>query len=222
MTESATIVGVVSGFSSDAAIPGGPTPLVYRPLGQSSPSQFQFIVKASSNAALSLAEFDEQIRIVATRVDRDVSISYVDTLEGIAETYFGLGLLTSSLLASAAIASLILALIGVYGSISRSVSVRRREIGIRRAVGSSDFSVTNIFLTKGLYHWLAAVFLGGGVAVLAVNAMAGAISSQTLFATLSLVFTLVAILFGLLIAFSSYAPVRKIIALEPGEAMHYE
>lgn len=222
LTESATIVGVVSGFSSDAEIPGGPTPLVYRPLGQSSPSQFQFIVKASSIAALSLAEFDEQIRMVATRVDRDVSISYVDSLSGIAKANFGLGRLTSSLFASAAIASLILALIGVYGSISRSVSVRRREIGIRRAVGSTDFSVTNIFLTKGLYYWMAAVFLGGGVAVLAVNAVAGAIASQSLFATLALVFALVAMLYGLLIAFSSYVPVQKIIALEPGEAMHYE
>jgi len=222
LSESATIIGVVSEFSSDAEILGGPTPLVYRPLGQSSPSQFQFIVKASSSTALSLAEFDEQIRMAATRVDRDVSISYVNSLARIAESNFALGSLTSSLFANAGLASLILALIGVYGSISRSVSVRRREIGIRRAVGSSDLSVTRIFLTKGFIYWIAAVFLGGGVAVLVVNTVANAILSQSIFATLTLVFAVVAILFGLLIAFSSYAPVRKIIALEPGEAMHYE
>ena len=222
LTVSATIIGVVSGFSSELETPEGPTPIIYRPLSQNSPNRFQFIVKASSIASPTFAELNEQIRMIGTRVDRDVSISYMNSLARIAENNFALNSLVSSLFASAAMASLILALIGVYGSISRSVSVRRREIGIRRAIGSSDLSITTIFLKKGLYYWMAALLLGGGVAILAVNAIAGVISSQSVFSSLVLVFSLVALLFGMLITFSSYVPVRKVIALEPGEAMHYE
>jgi len=219
---SAIIIGVVSGLSSELETPEGPTPIIYRPLNQNSPNRFQFIAKISSFAQPTFAELDEQIRMIGTRIDRDVSISYMNSLARIAENNFAMNQLVSSLFVNAAMASLLLALIGVYGSISRSVSVRRREIGIRRAIGSSDLSITNIFLKKGLYYWMAALFLGGGVATLAVNAIAGVISSQSIFPLFALVFVVVALLYGMLIAFSSYMPVRKVITLEPGVAMHYE
>ncbi len=45
--------------------------------------------------------------------------------------------------------ALILAMVGTYGLMSRSIGLRRREIGVRRALGASDASVTRLLLVQG-------------------------------------------------------------------------
>ncbi|MCC6318569.1 MAG: ABC transporter permease [Gemmatimonadaceae bacterium] len=45
--------------------------------------------------------------------------------------------------------ALVLALVGTYGLMSRAIGLRRREIGVRRALGASDASVTRLLLTQG-------------------------------------------------------------------------
>lgn len=220
--ETARVVGVLSRFNDGREIPEGSTPLIYRPLSQNSPARFQFIIKASSNTTASFAEFEEQVRISATAVDRDLSFSYLETLASIVEKNYALGRMFSSMITGAAFGAMILSLIAVYGLISRSVSARRREIGIRRAVGSTDFSITRIFLKQGFIHLSFGVLFGGGIAILASNALIGADTSQTLSSLLPAIFLLVTFTVGSLVAYASYVPVRKIISLEPGDALHYE
>ncbi|MBK6485814.1 MAG: ABC transporter permease [Gemmatimonadetes bacterium] len=45
--------------------------------------------------------------------------------------------------------ALFLALAGAYGLMSRSIGLRRREIGVRRALGASDASLTRLLLSQG-------------------------------------------------------------------------
>jgi len=45
--------------------------------------------------------------------------------------------------------ALLLALVGTYGLMSRSIGLRTREIGVRRALGASDAGVTRLLLRQG-------------------------------------------------------------------------
>jgi putative ABC transport system permease protein len=73
----------------------------------------------------------------------------------------------TTLLTSFAVIALLLAALGLYGTLSYIVSMRRREIGVRMAVGASRGHVASSFLAQGLRVsavgcaaglWLAAVF----------------------------------------------------------------
>ena len=57
--------------------------------------------------------------------------------------------------------ALTLAVVGAYGIVHRSVAARRREIGIRTALGADASTVARVVLAPGL--WLAVTGLGIGL-----------------------------------------------------------
>ena len=65
--------------------------------------------------------------------------------ESMAQTQFVL-----VILGIAASVTLLLGLVGIYGVIAYIVSQRRREVGIRMALGAQSESVQRIFVTRGL------------------------------------------------------------------------
>ena len=75
---------------------------------------------------------------------------------------------TLVMLAVAGGMALLLGVVGIYGVISYGVSERRREIGIRLALGARPGELTGMFVRDGLV--LAGVGAGGGlVAALALS-----------------------------------------------------
>ena len=75
-----------------------------------------------------------------------------DSVQPFTEVLRKIGLITTSLsrLFGACFAfALLLAMVGTYGLMSRSIGMRKREIGVRRALGASDASVTRLLLRQG-------------------------------------------------------------------------
>jgi ABC-type antimicrobial peptide transport system permease subunit len=65
----------------------------------------------------------------------------------------------------------LLAVIGVYGVTAHDTRLRRREIGIRLAVGASGSEIRRLVVSRGLRLGLAGAVLGGAAALLAVRAL---------------------------------------------------
>lgn len=61
--------------------------------------------------------------------------------------------------------ALLLAVVGIYGMLAFSVAQRRRELGIRRAVGSAPDGIFRLALTEGLRLPAPGHSLGGGSAL---------------------------------------------------------
>jgi putative ABC transport system permease protein len=119
-----------------------------------------------------------------------------------------------------ACAALLLALIGLYGVLSRLVRARERELGIRRAIGAGEGAIIGLVLREGLL----AVATGMGFGLLLSLAAGRLLQSQlfgvsaldvpTYLATLALL-TIVAMV-------ACYLPARRAAAIEPTVALQGE
>ncbi len=116
--------------------------------------------------------------------------------------------------------ALILAAIGIYGLLAYSVSQRRREIGIRLALGSSLRSIVWSVVSDAGLPTVAGV-LCGGIGALAATRLIGA----TLYETRTydpFVFIASGTLLLLVAGLASWLPARRAARVDPAEALRAE
>ena len=126
----------------------------------------------------------------------------------------------SFLIGSFAVLALILAMVGLYGLISYSVSQRTREVGIRIALGAQPRDVIRLIVGEGARLTL----IGIGAGVLAALGLTRLISSL-LFGVSAVdpaTFAVVCLLLpGVAIA-ACYIPARRAVRTSPMEALRQE
>jgi ABC-type antimicrobial peptide transport system permease subunit len=116
--------------------------------------------------------------------------------------------------------ALALGMIGIYGVLSYAVSQRRREIGIRLALGAQTGELKRMFVR----HGLALATIGVTIGVVAAAGLARLMSSL-LFGIRPLdpvTYAVGALLLGLAAALASYLPARRAAAVDPAEALKAE
>jgi putative ABC transport system permease protein len=126
----------------------------------------------------------------------------------------------TALLASIAAVSLIVGGIGIMNIMLLSVTERTREIGIRRAVGARAGDVLRQFLVEAV-----ALSVIGGVAGIALGALASGIIAQILRWSTALSALSIAVSFAVAAAvgvFFGYYPARQASRLDPIESLRYE
>jgi predicted permease len=162
----------------------------------------------------------KEVRHAVWSVDPDLPLSSIHTLayyyrESMARTSF-----TLVMLAVAGGMALLLGVVGLYGVIAYSVSQRRREIGIRMALGAQDTELTGMFVRHAL------LLTGAGVACGLVAAPALThLMSSLLFGVKSVdAATYTSVSLGLIAtaALASYLPARRAAAVNPVESLRGE
>ena len=153
-------------------------------------------------------------------VDPNLPLADVHTLDYFYRTSMARTSFTLVMLAIAGGMALLLGLVGLYGVIAYSVSQRRREIGIRSAVGAQQRELTGMFVRHAMLLTGAGITCGF-VAALALTRL----MSSLLFGikpTDPATFAVVSI--GLLsaAALSSYLPARAAAMVNPVEALRSE
>jgi predicted permease len=118
------------------------------------------------------------------------------------------------------ILALILAIIGLYGTMAYSVTRKTHEIGIRMALGATPGGVVGMFVGQGVRLAGIGVAIGlvaaWGVTRLAHSLMFG------VSATDPLTFVGVALLLVAVCATACYIPARRATRIAPVTALHYE
>ncbi|PCI76731.1 MAG: hypothetical protein COB20_09865 [SAR86 cluster bacterium] len=214
-----TIVGVVPHILQGDPIAGQKTQSTfYRPVYQETPIRVQLVAKHTSD--FSLAEFRQQLATAGTRVDRDIPFDSAQRLVDAQRIGITLQGAIGRIFGGIAITTFVLAIIGIYAVISRSITQRTSEIGIRRALGSSAGSVIRIFVTQGVLFLVVGILVGGGAAIL-VSTVLTAVYDDLL-SWLVPVFLVVTGTIGAMIFLASYVPARTAVRMEPGDALRYE
>ena len=116
------------------------------------------LVVRSSGDPLSLAA---PVRAELARLDPNLPVSNVRTLRQVVEASLATPRLTGSLLTIFGGLALFLAAVGVSGVLAYLVTRRRREIGVRMALGASRAQVLVLVLRRGLST--AAAGIGAGL-----------------------------------------------------------
>jgi putative ABC transport system permease protein len=174
------------------------------------------VVRARSDAA-TLAP---AIRRAIWSVDKDQPITRVATMDSLlaataAERRFALILFETF-----GLVALALAAIGIYGVLSGSVNERRREIGIRLALGAQTSAVLKLVLWQGLKLSAAGIGLGllGALALtrLLQSLLFGiSATDPPTFAAIALLLLSVALL-------ACWLPARRATKVDPMIALRYE
>jgi ABC-type antimicrobial peptide transport system permease subunit len=115
---------------------------------------------------------------------------------------------------------LLLALMGIYGTVSYIVVLRTREVGIRMAIGAQKRDVLGLILRESTRPVLAGLFAGmllaAGASYLARGLLYGLNGVDGVsFAGVSILFLAIALL-------ASYPPARRAMRVDPMVALRYE
>jgi predicted permease len=153
-------------------------------------------------------------------VNASLSLASVRTMQDIYNRSLGRTSFTLLMLGIAGVMALVLGLIGIYGVISYAVSQRRREIGIRLALGAQPGDLRRMFVRHGLVLAAVGVVIGLGAAVALTGLMSSLLFQVSpldpfTYAAMPVVLVAAAVL-------ASYLPARRASAVDPVEALKAE
>jgi len=176
-----------------------------------------FSIRSTRAGSLSLIN---DVRRAVWSVDPNLPLSDVHTLDYLYRRSMARTSFTLVMLGLAGGMALLLGIVGLYGVIAYSVSQRRREIGIRMALGAQHRELTGMFVRHALT--LAGV---GVVCGLAAAPALTRLMSSVLFGVKSVdPATYAGVSVGLIAtaALASYLPARQAAAVNPSESLRAE
>jgi putative ABC transport system permease protein len=150
-----TVVGVV-GDSKIFLMNEEPAAVVYLPQLQHS-TRRRFLLLRTAGDPLALAA---PVRAAVAALDPELPVTNVRTLEGVVRESLGPWLGGTAGLGLLGMGALLLAVMGIYGVVSYTVSLRTREIGIRVALGAGRGQIVRLVLGHGLRLTALGVVLG--------------------------------------------------------------
>ena len=210
------IVGVV-GDIKFAGVRSEPSAEIYLPYTENFlPAGLALVVRTSQPPS----RIARSLRDAVLAVDRDVPLERIATMDDVIAREFATPRFHMVLIAAFAGLALALAGVGIYGVIAYSVAQRRREIGIRMALGASAAGVLASILRE------AALVAGVGVLAGVVAAVAATRALATLLFGVKpvdpLTFAAVAlVLLGVALA-AAWIPARRAMRVDPMVALRYE
>ena len=176
-----------------------------------------YIVRSSRAGSQSLLE---EVHRAVWSANPSLPLAKVRTLDEILSKSLARTSFTLVMLAIAGAMALLIGLVGIYGVISYLVSQRRREIGIRMALGARRGALVRLFVVHGFILALAGIVCG-----LAASAALTRVLAALLFHVDPLdPLTYAAVSSGLIAAavLASYIPALRAMAVDPVEALRSE
>jgi predicted permease len=210
-----TIVGVIADARTESLAVAG-IPQIYLDIYQRPAKFIAFYVRGQVDPAAISAQVRTQIQAV----DAELPVFRAESLDDVLSSSLSVRRFSMEMVALFAATALLLAGLGIYGTISFLVNEQSREIAIRLALGAQRCNILKMVLRQGLT--LAAAGAGVGLvgSLIVSHLMAGLLYGVspydlTTFAGVTAVLTAVAIA-------ASYVPALRAMRLDPITTLHAE
>ena len=191
-------------------------PLAYLPLTQDFAPAATMQVRTSGRPESTIAAVRGQVQ----SLDTNLALTNLNTIEELIDQGLWAPRVGAALLAVFGGLALLLAIIGVYGVLSYSVSQQTREIGIRMAMGARTASVLSLIIGQGMRLAVVGLMLGLLIAFATMRVLSSLLfgvsaHDPVTFAGVSLILATAAIL-------GCYIPARRAAKVNPITALRYE
>ncbi len=211
----ATIAGVIANARTESLAEAG-TPHVYLSAYQRHTNDLAIYLRGQLDPAAIPAQARSQIQ----SINAELPVFGAESLDDVLTSSLSVRRFSMELVATFAATALLLAGLGIYGTISYLVNEQTREIAIRLALGAQRGDILRMVLGQGL--GMAAIGAGAGVAgaLIVSHLMASLLYGVspydlTTFAGVTLVLTGVALA-------ASYIPALRAMRLDPIKTLHSE
>jgi predicted permease len=210
-----SIIGIIADARTESLSDTG-TPKVYLSIYQHPAKDLAIFLRGQ----LDTGAIPAQVRSQVQSVDAELPVFHAQTLDDVLSDSLSVRRFSMEMVALFATTALLLAGLGIYGTISYFVNVQKREIAIRLALGAQRDNILRMVLRQGLV--LAAAGAGVGLvgALIVSHLMAGLLygvspDDLTTFAGVTFVLTAVALA-------ASYIPALRAMRLDPITTLHAE
>jgi putative ABC transport system permease protein len=210
-----TIAGVV-GSVRHSGIDAEPRPHVYRPYALNPLSAPILVIRTASDPGPLINTLTAKIR----SVNPAIPAYNVFRMEQLVERSTAQRRFVMLLLTGFAAAAVLLALVGIYGTVSQSVVQRTQEIGVRMALGASPATARSMILREG-FRLTAVGIAAGSVAALGLTRL----MRSMLFEVRPLdpgVFLAAALTLGAFALLACYGPARRATRVDPVIALRQD
>ena len=162
--------GTVIGVVEDVHLAGArttPRPAFFLAPGRFASEAYDIIVRSTAQPGVVIGGMRAALR----DLDPKTPLHRVDTLDGIVAGALARDRFTATLLSAFAALALVLASVGIYGVFAGDVAARKKDIGIRMALGARARSVLLEILGRAMGSALIGIVIGAAAAALLARSM---------------------------------------------------
>jgi putative ABC transport system permease protein len=191
-------------------------PFIYLPLGQNLAPRLTLIMRTGGDPA----ELSTALRAEIQALDRNLPVFDIKTMtEHIGEA-LSQERLIATLLGIFGSLALVLSTVGIYGLMSYSVSQRRREIGVRMALGARSQDILRLIVSRGLILTSIGIAIGLAAAIALTRVAGGLLFGIS--ATDPMTFAVVSLILAGVALGACFVPARRATKVDPMVALRYE
>lgn len=210
-----TVVGVVK--NTRLRLEMKPAPQVYLSYAQTPAFGPRDLVLQTKSEPTSLAA---AVRREVWAIDKDQPVAEIQTMESLLNDSIERPRFNALLVALFGSLAMLLAVIGIFGVTTYTVTQNRRDIGLRMALGAQASDVLKLVIKQGLSLVLVGIALGLLAALGVTKVMTTLLFDVT--ATDPLTFAGMATLFALTAFLACYLPARRATRIDPLEVLRHD
>jgi putative ABC transport system permease protein len=160
------------------------------------------------------------VRAAVRRIDPRIPVADARSMDEIVEQAISQQRTSAALISAFAIGALLLAAMGLVGVVSGSVTRRRHELALRLAVGADHGRLLRLVIGEGAALVALGVLIGAPCIYLVGNLIRGVLVGVSPMDPLTLV--AVALGLGLVTMGACYLPARRVLGIDPAQALRQE
>jgi putative ABC transport system permease protein len=150
----------------------------------------------------------------------NIPITEVRSMQAVVSEAASTSASTTLLFASFAGVALVLGIVGVYGVLSYLVSRRRREMGVRMALGAQRSDVLWLVMKEGAKYSATGIALGVGGAFLVARLLSSQLYGVSPMDAVT--YISVSVIVAIVTLAACYIPARRAMAIDPIIALRYD